>query len=61
MKSRERIQKRIINDQIHFESLFNFVQTEEGHKLHQGFINAIRTMFPWYWDEICGLADGSEI
>ncbi|CAF3952968.1 unnamed protein product, partial [Rotaria sordida] len=42
-------------------SLFNFVQTEEGHKLHQGFINAIRTMFPWYWDEICGLADGSEI
>ncbi|CAF1555887.1 unnamed protein product [Rotaria sp. Silwood1] len=61
VKCRERIQKRITNDQIYLESLFNFVQTDEGHKLHQGFIDAIRTMFPWYWDEIRGLADGSEI
>lgn len=30
-------------------------------KLHQIFIDAIRSMFLWYWDEIQDLVDGSEV
>ncbi|CAF1587722.1 unnamed protein product, partial [Rotaria sordida] len=41
--------------------MFDFVRTSDGAKLHQGFIEIIRKIFPWYWDEICGLVDGCEI
>ncbi|CAF2562125.1 unnamed protein product [Rotaria sp. Silwood2] len=58
---RELIKKRIEDDRIYLTPMFNFIQTTDGHKLHQGFIEIIRKTFPWYWDEICGLADGSEI
>ncbi|CAF1370272.1 unnamed protein product [Rotaria sp. Silwood1] len=58
---RELIKKRIENDRLYLTPMFNFVRTIDGLKLHQGFIEIIRKTFPWYWDEILGLADGSEI
>ncbi|CAF1288173.1 unnamed protein product [Rotaria sordida] len=58
---RELIKKRIENDRIYLTPMFDFVRTSDGVKLHQGFIEIIRKIFPWYWDEICGLVDGCEI
>ena len=59
--TREAIRHRIADDFAYFSTLFSFVQTEYGLKLHRDFISAIRSLYPWYWDEIRGLADGSEI
>lgn len=58
---RELIHKRIEDDRVHLAPLFDFVRTTEGLKLHQGFTDIICRMFPWYWDEIRGLVDGSEV
>ena len=59
--TRESIRRRIADDFAYFSTLFAFVQTEYGLKLHRGFIEIIRSLYPWYWDEIRGLADGAEI
>ena len=59
--TREAIRHRIADDFANLSKLFAFVQTEYGRKLHRDFIETIRLLYPWYWDEICGLADGSEI
>jgi len=61
MLTREAIRHRIADDFAYLSKLFAFVQTDYGHKLHRDFIEKIRLFFPWYWDEIRGLADGSEI
>lgn len=58
---RELIKKRIEDDRNHLTPMFNYVRTAEGLMLHQNFIKIICKIFPWYWDEIRGLADGSEI
>ncbi|CAF3015262.1 unnamed protein product [Rotaria sp. Silwood2] len=58
--ARESIRQRIAKDHT-LSTLFAFVETDYGHQLHQGFIERTRVLFPWYWDEICGLADGSEV
>ena len=58
---RELITKRIENDRLDLTPLFNFVRTPNGQRVHQGFIEIIRQVFPWYWDEIRGLADGSKV
>ncbi|CAF1202047.1 unnamed protein product [Rotaria sordida] len=56
----EAIRQRIADDPI-FSNLFTFVRTDYGHKLQQGFIERTRSLYPWYWDEIRGLADGSKV
>jgi hypothetical protein len=61
MLTREAIRHRIADDLAYLSSLFAFIQTDYGHKLHRGFIETVCLLFPWYWDEIRGLADGSEI
>jgi hypothetical protein len=61
MLTREAIRHRIADDFAYLSTLFAFVQTDDGHKLHRDFIGTIRTLYPWYWDEIRGLADGSGI
>jgi len=61
MLTREAIRRRIADDFGYLSTLFAFVQTEYGLKLHRSFIEKIRLLYPWYWDEIRGLADGSEI
>ncbi|CAF4019045.1 unnamed protein product, partial [Rotaria magnacalcarata] len=58
---RDLIRKRIEDDRNYLTPMFNFVQMSKGIRLHQNFIEIIRKMFPWYWDEIRGIADGSEI
>jgi hypothetical protein len=57
----EAIRRRIADDTTYLSILFAFVKTDYGHKLHQDFIDTIRLSYPWYWDEIRGLSDGSEI
>lgn len=59
--AREAILHRIANDLNVLSSLFSFVQTGYGQELHQNFIKRIREFYPWYWDEIRGIADGSQI
>ena len=59
--TREAIRHRIADDLGNLADLFAFVQTESGLRLYRDFIQTIRLLYPWYWDEICGLADGSEI
>ncbi len=59
--TREAIRHRIADDLGNLSKLFAFIQTEYGLRLHRDFIEIIRLLYPWYWDEICGLADGSEI
>jgi hypothetical protein len=59
--TREAIRHRIADDFAYLSTLFAFVQTDYGQKLHRDFIDKIRLLYPWYWDEIRGLADGSEI
>jgi hypothetical protein len=61
MLTREAIRHRIADDLAYLSTLFAFVQTDYGLKLHRDFIETIRLLYPWYWDEIRGLADGSEI
>ncbi|CAF3656872.1 unnamed protein product [Rotaria sp. Silwood1] len=56
----EAIRQRIADDHT-LLALFAFAQTDYGQKLHQNFIERICSLCPWYWDEIRGLADGSEI
>jgi len=58
--TREAIRHRIDIDHTSLSDLFTFIQTEYGLQLHRDFIEKIRLLYPWYWDEICGLADGSE-
>jgi len=57
----EAIRHRIGDDIGNLAELFEFVQTEQGLRLQREFIDAVRLFFPWYWDEICGLADGSGV
>jgi hypothetical protein len=59
--TREAIRHRIADDLAYLSTLFAFVQTDYGQKLHRDFIETIRLLYPWYWDEIRGLVDGSEI
>ena len=59
--TREAIRHRIADDFAYLSILFAFVQTDSGQKLHRDFIEIIRSIYPWYWDELRGLADGSEI
>jgi hypothetical protein len=59
--TREAIRHRIAGDQADLSKLFSFIQTEDGRQLHREFIETIRLYYPWYWDEICGLTDGSEV
>ncbi|CAF4630523.1 unnamed protein product, partial [Rotaria sp. Silwood2] len=54
---RELIHKRIEDDRAHLTPLFSFIHTTDGHQLHQSFIDIICRMFPWYWNDIRGLAD----
>ena len=58
---RKLIVKRIEDDQEYLKPMFDYVQTPEGLELHQGFVDAIQKTFPWYWDEIRGLTDGSGV
>jgi len=57
----EAIRHRIGDDLTSLAKLFAFIHTEYGLRLHQDFIETIRLLYPWYWDEICGLADGSQV
>jgi hypothetical protein len=59
--TREAIRHRIADDLASLAKLFAFIQTEYGLLLHRDFIEIIRLLYPWYWDEICGLADGSQV
>ena len=59
--TQEAIRHRIKDDFGNLSKLFAFAQTEYGLRLHEDFIKTIRLFYPWYWDEICGLADGSGI
>jgi len=59
--TREAIRHRIADDLTSLAKLFAFIQTEYGLLLHRDFIETIRLLYPWYWDEICGLADGSQV
>lgn len=59
--TREAIRHRIADDFAYLSTLFAFVQSDYGQTLHRGFIEIIRSIYPWYWDELRGLADGSEI
>jgi hypothetical protein len=59
--TREEIHRRIADGLTILTELFSFIQTEYGHQLHRDFIERIRLLYPWYWDEIRGLADGSEV
>jgi hypothetical protein len=59
--TREAIRHRIADDLASLAKLFAFIQTEYGLLLHRDFIETIRLLYPWYWDEICGLADGSQV
>ncbi|CAF3079823.1 unnamed protein product [Rotaria socialis] len=58
---RDLIRKRIEDDRNYLTPMFNFVQTSKGIRLHQNFVEIIRKLFPWYWDEIRGIADGSKV
>ncbi|CAF2713882.1 unnamed protein product [Rotaria sp. Silwood2] len=58
---RERILRRIANDLPLLTPLFDFAQTEQGLELFNGFTEPIRLTFPWYWDELCGLVEGSGV
>jgi len=59
--TRDAIRHRIATDLAEFSILFDFVQTDYGRKIHEDFIEKIRLIYPWYWDEFVGLANGSEI
>jgi hypothetical protein len=61
MLTHEAIRHRIADDFSYLSILFAFVQTDYGQKLHRDFIETIRLIYPWYWDEIRGLSDGSGI
>jgi hypothetical protein len=60
-QTRQAIQKRIEDDFACLSRLFAFASTEYGRQFHQNFIDIIRGRYPWYWDEIRGLADGCEL
>lgn len=57
----ESIRHRIADDFASLSCLLKFIQTEYGLRLHRDFIEITRSLYPWYWDEICGLSDGSEV
>ena len=38
-----------------------FIQTEFGKKVLYDYYNLINEKYPWYAEEIKGIADGSEI
>jgi len=59
--TRDAIRRRIADDFGYLSTLFAFVRTGYGLKLHRDFLETIHSIYPWYWDELRGMADGSEI
>lgn len=59
--TREAIRRRIADDLAVLSPLLAFIQTEPGFRMYREFVQAIRLFYPWYWDEINGLADGSQV
>ena len=59
--TRDAIRQRIVDDMPLLSRLFAFVQSAGGQKLHGEFIETTQKFYPWYWDEIRGLADGSQL
>ena len=59
--TKDAICERITTDLAEFSVLFDFVRTDFGQKMLEDFTEKIRSVYPWYWDEFVGLANGSEI
>jgi hypothetical protein len=55
------IQRRIEEDDDCLPKIFAFCATKYGHQLLDEFEQIIRSHYPWYWDEIRGLADGATL
>ena len=60
-RTRDAIRERIHGDYACLSPLFDFVATNEGRQLHAEFVEITRSRFPWYWDEIRGLAEGAQV
>ena len=54
---RERIKKELKD----LQPLFNFIKTDDGSKYFNSYTTTIQNELPWYYDELKGLSDGSEV
>ncbi|CAF0981379.1 unnamed protein product, partial [Didymodactylos carnosus] len=57
---RERIHLRIKLD-LTLQTLFEFVKTDFCQQLYAEYVAAIRSVYPWYYDEMKGTSDGSQL
>lgn len=52
--------KQYLNDFDFFNTkILPFIETENGKLILNDYLNLIKKKFPWYIDEINGIADGS--
>ena len=57
----QQIRERIGKDSKDLQPLFSFIKTEDGSKYLNAYTATIQNEFPWYYDELKGLSDGSEV
>jgi hypothetical protein len=57
----QQIQERIKKELNDLQPLFDLIKTDEGSKYFNSYTTTIQNEFPWYYDELKGLSDGSEV
>ncbi|CAF0788460.1 unnamed protein product [Adineta steineri] len=57
----KKIEERIEKELKDLQPLFDFIKTDDGLKYLNSYTNTIQKQFPWYYDELKGLSDGSKI
>ena len=57
----QKIRERIQNELNDLQPLFDFIKTDNGAKYFNSYTVTIRNEYPWYYDELKGLSDGSEL
>ncbi|CAF1262014.1 unnamed protein product [Rotaria sordida] len=57
----QRIRERIKKESNDLQPLFNFIKTDVGSKYFNSYTATIQDEYPWYYDELKGLSDGSEV
>ena len=61
LEFRQRIVRYIEDFEEFHSQIVPFIQTEFGKKVLYDYYNLINEKYPWYAEEIKGIADGSEI
>ena len=56
---KDRLAERLKKESKDLKPLFEFIKTDEGLKYFNAYTTTIQKEYPWYYDELKGLSDGT--